>query len=622
MNMFKKGRIMGNNDQRRQDKAAANAQKQLQQQQQQVPRGGGPQQQQLLPHPPPSSNSRVQQQQPLQPREYIGQPPEYSSTTVPSTGLVGGGIHSDTNLHKNKNLPQTPVIADGLDINNNNNNNNSRNSSDISSLEERHHLPPALPKHHSNPSQTSLGAPSNTSINGSSTFTNNNNNSSGNVNNLNTNSNCNNTGSSSSNNNKSGSGGSNSSNKSKDKVVSKTEFYKGQVDKLTEGKRKLEQENELLKIRLEEQRKDLQGRYEDSQRLLRFKEEEFVKMQNNFHKHVRAIRATDDDLSTIHSKLTMLQAKTGQLPMSLRGCYNETKLDTILDYFKKKWPSLSLTLDTLTHQGQKMDYPLVCLLVEKLVMEILIDDVFNAPIHIGLTLNNHYKHLSDLMKEQRHHDWSTKLRQQLCKLTLQSNELQQEANLAKQQIVQRLKTEIQPIYTIEDAKIIPKLEKIVNMAAETSLAMHGQEEPVIFGQDLIEGKTMFDPQCMTLQYGSTIATPPNNNNNNGDDMDIDSKELEQKENNSSKSNDNDKESKKKKNEGNQENEKGDDYEDGEDDDDDDDDDDDNYNNGTQHTTSSIPTPSLLLRVIISPVVYGGDGNGNLTPLLSARVICT
>ncbi|KAI9302020.1 hypothetical protein BJ944DRAFT_242753 [Cunninghamella echinulata] len=606
MNMFKKGRIMGNNDQRRQDKAAANAQKQ----QQQAPRGGGPQQQ-LHPHPPSSSNSRVQQQQqqPHQSREYIGQPPEYSSTAVPSTG----GIHSDTALHKNKNLPQAPAMVDGLDVNNNNN--NSRNSSDISSLEERHHLPPALPKHHSNPSQTSLGAPSNTSINGSSTFTNNNNNSSGNVDNLNTNSNSNNTGSSNNNNNKSGSGGSNSSNKSKDKVVSKTEFYKGQVDKLTEGKRKLEQENELLKIRLEDQRKELQGRYEDSQRLLRFKEEEFVKMQNNFHKHVRAIRATDDDLSTIHSKLTMLQAKTGQLPMSLRGSYNETKLDSILDYFKKKWPSLSQTLDTLTHQGQKMDYPLVCLLVEKLVMEILIDDIFNAPIHIGLTLNNHYKHLSDLMKEQRYHDWSTKLRQQLCKLTLQSKELQQEANLAKQQIVQRLKTEIQPIYTIEDAKIIPKLEKIVNMAAETSLAMHGQEEPVIFGQDLIEGKTMFDPQYMTLQYGSTIATPSNND----DDMDIDNKELEQKESNNSKSNDSDKESKKKRNEGNQENKKDDDYEDGEDDDDDDDD---NYNDGTQHATSSIPTPSLLLRVIISPVVYGGDGNGNLTPLLCARVICT
>ncbi|CAO3649351.1 unnamed protein product [Cunninghamella blakesleeana] len=360
-------------------------------------------------------------------------------------------------------------------------------------------------------------------------------------------------------------------------------------------------------------------------------------MQNNFHKHVRAIRATDDDLSTIHSKLTMLQAKTSQLPMSLRGSYNETKIKEIIDYFKKKWPSLSDTIDQLTQQGSKLDYPLVCLFVEKLVMEILIEQIFNTPIHIGLSINQHFKVLSELMNEQKYHEWSTKLRQQLCKLTLKSKDLQNEASIARTDIVQRIKTEISPIYTIDDAKILPKLDKIVSMAAETSLAMHGQDEPVIFGTDLIEGKSMFDPKLMTLQYGSTMNIPQqpsslskldsNNNSNNNSNTELNQQKDNTKDNNEQ-SQDKDKgkiltdEDKNNNNNDNSSSSNNNNNNGKEIDDDSDDDDDDDDYNSVQDLASPIPTPSLVLRIIISPVVYGDDGNGNLTSLLPARVICT
>jgi hypothetical protein len=64
---------------------------------------------------------------------------------------------------------------------------------------------------------------------------------------------------------------------------------------------------------------------------------------------------------------------------------------------------------------------------------------------------------------------------------------------------------------------------------------------------------------------------------------------------------------------------------GDDDNDDDEDDDDDDEDGShafiEASTSPLPTPSLILRVVVSPVVYAGDENGISTPLLPARVIC-
>lgn len=451
---------------------------------------------------------------------------------------------------------------------------------------------PPVPKHHSNLSQTNLTTPS---TNGTS-----------------------------------GTNGSSSS-KPKEKAGKKWEILASQVNTLNDSKNKLEQQLVGLRREKDQQCMDLQRQCDELQRMLRFKEDEYTKMQNNFHKHVRSIRATDDDLSTIHAKLTMLQAKASQLPMALRSSYQEGQWTEVLAYFGNRWPALKGTLDRLvqhdaktgilvtttttnpseapTTYERKLDYPLVCLLVEKMVMEILVAHVFDSPVHLGLSVNHHYQALSTFMEHHQANDWSNKLRQQLCKLAVHANQEHQVGIAeAKSQVVHSLKAELDRIYQIAPEKLLPKITKLVDLAAETSLAMHGQDNSVLFGTDLVEGQTMYNPRLMNLQFGSTLASPagkcggntiktttPENSSRLHDD--------EEQQQTDTKDQD------------------GDDDDEDEDDEDDRDEDEDGDHAFIEAPTSPLPIPSLILRVVVSPVVYAGDENGISTPLLPARVIC-
>ncbi|ORY95706.1 hypothetical protein BCR43DRAFT_493461 [Syncephalastrum racemosum] len=251
-------------------------------------------------------------------------------------------------------------------------------------------------------------------------------------------------------------------------VLPKSAVRKNQVSMLL---------NELDQIKLQstQQASDLEHRHQELERAFLAKEKEYNKISTNFHQLVKTIRATDDDFSTIRVKLAMLQSKTAALPLSLK----KYDASTSRDVFSKRWPALKADMTRLYDQRGA---GATCILVEKLLFEVFIDRIFNMPVYIGLPTNAAYETIRQYM-DPHDTDWSLRLRQQLCKLAAKSMQTNDQANqaimAAKEALVKDLESLLGDIYTNECKDVLAgKVQKLVDIAADVSLAMHSQDTSV------------------------------------------------------------------------------------------------------------------------------------------------
>ncbi|KAI7853704.1 hypothetical protein BDC45DRAFT_569686 [Circinella umbellata] len=266
---------------------------------------------------------------------------------------------------------------------------------------------------------------------------------------------------------------------------------------------KLLHQIEELKTTRDQESLELESRYYKLQHTLDAKEAELNRLSANFHKHIKTIRATDDDFSTIRVNLTMLQSKIATLPLSLKKYADDRALMT--QYFASYWPELKPTIEKLCKKKGALDYNIICLFVEKLVTEELVSSIYHTPIIVGLPTNEAYLQISEYMATHDK-DWALRLRQQMCKLAVKSIATNDAAakpiTAAKKEVVNRIISKLGKIYSAEGHEVLnSKITKFVDTACELSAAMHSQDVSVDPAK-LVEGKDTVQDDLVTIQNGS------------------------------------------------------------------------------------------------------------------------
>ncbi|KAI9475709.1 MAG: hypothetical protein EXX96DRAFT_574342 [Benjaminiella poitrasii] len=276
----------------------------------------------------------------------------------------------------------------------------------------------------------------------------------------------------------------------------------------------LEQLNELIaqrtaEVQNEKRNKErLQAELLEAQRIFKEREAEYSAIEHSFFEHTRAIRATDDDLSTIRDSFKLLKYSIARLIMTLNKKADKAKA---AEKFCQTWPDLPI-VDPTTHE---LEPSLVNLLSEKLVHEHLVKNVFNAPIYPGLKVNDAYFALYNWL-HQHNSQFLVRLRQQMAAVVAKSkadSEIQLAAQKEKQLIAKRIYDDLADIYhpflrendavVDEEKRYYTKICEIVDKALKLSIAIRGQEVEITTVPIEEGSKQSFEEETMTEVKGRT-----------------------------------------------------------------------------------------------------------------------
>ncbi|KAI9305751.1 hypothetical protein BJ944DRAFT_200495 [Cunninghamella echinulata] len=294
----------------------------------------------------------------------------------------------------------------------------------------------------------------------------------------------------------------NSSN-DQDNIPVEAEELKRQLDQLNNTINKVKQE-----VASEtEKKQQLQYELEEARRLYQERETEYSKIEHNFFQLTRAVRATDDDLSTIRDSLKLLKYNVSRVVMTLNKKADKEKAKA---KFMATWPNLTLVDD----KGELIEPSYINFLAEKLLHEHLVKSIFQCPMYPGLDINNAYDALSRWFTE---HDstFSVRLRQQLAVILVKSkpdSELQQAVQQEKKRITDLIYKDLTEIYDPfireNDSQVSGeksyyyKISDIVDKAFKLAIAMRGQEVD-ISTLDMKEGTQEIDEETMVDVRGKT-----------------------------------------------------------------------------------------------------------------------
>ncbi|KAI8087590.1 uncharacterized protein B0P05DRAFT_531550 [Gilbertella persicaria] len=274
----------------------------------------------------------------------------------------------------------------------------------------------------------------------------------------------------------------------------------------------LDQLNELIQQRTtevqnEKRNKDrLQADLAEATRIFKERETEYAAIEHSFFEHTRAIRATDDDLSTIRDSFKLLKYSIARLIMTLNKKADKAKAAT---KFCQTWPHLPI-LDPTT---QELEPSLINVLAEKLVHEHLVKCVFTCPIYPGLKVNDAYFALFDWL-QQHQSQFSVRLRQQMAAVVAKSrpeSEIQQAAAKEKQLVAQKIYDDLAEIYhpflrendaaVDEEKRYYAKICDIVDKALKLTIAIRGQEVEIKTVTIEENNKQPFEEETMTEVKG-------------------------------------------------------------------------------------------------------------------------
>ncbi|RCH95090.1 hypothetical protein CU097_010956 [Rhizopus azygosporus] len=242
--------------------------------------------------------------------------------------------------------------------------------------------------------------------------------------------------------------------------------------KINEAKRVLEE-----KQREQGQKRDiLETQAEQLKRELASRETEYRRMESKFQSHMRSTRASDDDVSTIQRDLGSLLQDISDLCEKVPSDFDHQSVSKEEDV-ETRW------------------------LVEKWVVQVMIDDILNKPIQPGVVINNAFGRIFEWVKK-RNTSWAVRMRQQITTFIVrQSND---DIEQAKKEIVEKIMT---VLHFAAQSDIID----LVDRAVRLNLALKCQEALVEI-MPIQEGGS-FDSQIMnsvTEEEGciNLVIVPP------------------------------------------------------------------------------------------------------------------
>ncbi|KAF9918412.1 hypothetical protein FBU30_000221 [Linnemannia zychae] len=266
----------------------------------------------------------------------------------------------------------------------------------------------------------------------------------------------------------------------------------------------LEKEKAMLMINLDEIRnekeyfqnefvrsynasQDLHRQLVETQQQLQKKNRDYEVMSKNYLEHVRLIRATDDDHSTIKDRLTQLKAAIEHLVRKAQGSRSvNLNRDVVIDHFKA-----SGLLENFPVSADKLEAYHLNLYMESVIMSTLVSRFFDKALNCIFNFNEGFKDIYDWMYS-RNEKLAVRWRQQLCVMITQdkNTKIRQEEEVTA--TATALSELISKVYT--NANELSKLTDLCNKAFELSIAMTALES--VISPETVELGTPFDEESM------------------------------------------------------------------------------------------------------------------------------
>lgn len=266
----------------------------------------------------------------------------------------------------------------------------------------------------------------------------------------------------------------------------------------------------------------LDAAYSALRRELDTKKDDYQRMETRFYAHVKSIKATDDDLSTIQHEISHVSSQLNNLCMGLKAKMDQQSGSSFLfnKYNKQQQGLIRKYLIKTTHEEQ--DYegddnddgnpPLlepryVTMLTEKLIMELLVENIFDQPLHIGVSVNQAYDQVSQWMRRYNE-EWAQRFRQQMSALLANQAKKQEgdegkSIELAMGGLVNTILEQLGHIYPElqkQDSEYRKnqqkKIQGIVARMARLDMAIKGQDVEIKYQCIQEGGQVAFDPTTM------------------------------------------------------------------------------------------------------------------------------
>ncbi|KAF9427820.1 hypothetical protein BGZ76_002175 [Entomortierella beljakovae] len=260
----------------------------------------------------------------------------------------------------------------------------------------------------------------------------------------------------------------------------------------------LESNNSQLQatvLELQRQKQDLLRHRQDLEQKLEKKEKDYNVMSKNYLDHVRMIRATDDDHSTILDKLNNLKVSIEHLVRKIQGTKSANLNKAVaIDQFNS-----SGLLGEIPSTVNLTEPFLLNLYMESVIMSKLVTNFFDKPLSCVFDYNSGFKDIYEWMFP-RNHSLAVRWRQQLCVMLTQDPE----AKVRQEQLVTRTTNElvetISKIYS--NFNEAAKIREICCKSFELSVAMAALETVISPAQ--IQPDARFDEETMTASNKSNM----------------------------------------------------------------------------------------------------------------------
>ncbi|KAF9412760.1 hypothetical protein BGZ94_000953 [Podila epigama] len=238
---------------------------------------------------------------------------------------------------------------------------------------------------------------------------------------------------------------------------------------------------------------ELNTRHADVVAKLDKRNKEYDVMSKNYLEHVRLIRATDDDHSTIMERLTQLKVGIEQMVRIAQGqrSVNLQRKEAI-EHFKG-----SGKLATFPISEDKLEPYHLNLYMESVFMSTLVNCFFDRPLSCIFDFNKGFQDIYNWMYE-RNDKSAVRWRQQLCQMLAQDPNTKvkqaQEVDVATAALAELFSK----VYI--NSNVSAKIRDLCNKAFELAVAMIGMEAAI--SPVYIPLETPFDEESMATSLKS------------------------------------------------------------------------------------------------------------------------
>ncbi|KAF9575358.1 hypothetical protein EC968_003409 [Mortierella alpina] len=216
---------------------------------------------------------------------------------------------------------------------------------------------------------------------------------------------------------------------------------------------------------------DLNRHFMDIQQKLAKRESDYEVMSKNYLEHVRLIRPTDDDHSTIMDRLTQLKASIEHLIRKAQGGRSvNLQKDVAIEHLKAKG-----LLEGFPVPEDKLESFHLNLFMESVVMSTLVSHFFDKALCCVFDYNKGFKEIYDWMFS-RNEKMAVRFRQQLCVMVTQDPDTKVRQEEQVNTTAAALSELLSSVYA--NTNELAKIRDLCNKAFELAIAMTGLESVI------------------------------------------------------------------------------------------------------------------------------------------------